>query len=733
MSDYQPRPFAPASTGALPPELHPLREQLAANAHEVWSAARMAQGWTWGPVRDDAQKQHPCLIPYDQLPESEKLLDRNAVAGALTAIMHFGWRLQPPAGSPGSLAIPADAADLRSAWDGRADDEHHAYPLENYRGIARRALQAGELLLASDAARAGLRHYPNDPELTYFAGRSLAEMHRPEAARALMESLITKGHDGSDALGLLARTYKDEGFSLIDHGRPASEAWTEAARIYGDAFARHQTYFNGINAATMAFFHGDDAGAKRLADAASRLARMELEAQPDSHWARATLGEAALLQQDWREAREHYSQAAAKAGPRSTDMASMGRQARRVVEEWKQRGGSSALETGWLDEVFPRTDVAVFSGHRFDRQGRTPPRLRETDAEALKARLAAWLARERPPAVFCSLSVGADLLFAEAALEQEIPVHLVLAASPEAIGRLEGEPFARWGQRFNQVCARAGSLMVLGTGTVSAAAFGHCNRVFAGLAWLKADNLDVRVRGLAVWNGCPGDDSGGTSECVDGWREQGMRVDVIEPPETAAGTACPAAGAEPTRRAKAPDDLVVRAMLFADIKGFSKLTEAEVFIFGRLFMGALASLLEKGPARHEMVNTWGDGVFVVFRDVVDAGRFALALRDLVRNEDWAARGLGQGLDIRIGLHAGPVLEIPEDPVLKRPQYYGAHVNRAARIEPITEVGQVYASDSFAALARLSPDTGLSFDYVGSVPLAKSFGHQRLFRIDYSKR
>lgn len=731
MPDYVPKPIAPGR--ALPPELHPLREQLAANAHEVWSAARLAQGWTWGPVRDDALKQHPCLVPYDQLPESEKLLDRNAVSGALAAIRHFGWRLQAPAGTPGTLSIPTDAAELRSVWDGRADDERHAYPLDDYRGVARSALRVGELLLASDAARAGLRHYPDDPELAYFAGRALAEMRRPRAARALIQPLIARGHDGSDALGLLARTYKDEGFALLARGRAAREAWAEAARIYGDAFARHQTYFNGINAATMAFFHGDDAGANRLADAAARLARLELETRPDSHWARATLGEAALLRQDWREARTHYAQAAAGAGMRSTDLVSMGRQARHVVEEWIHIGVLPAGGPGWLDEVFPRTDVAVFSGHRFDGQGRTPPRLREADAEALKTRLASWLARERPQAVFCSLSIGADLLFAEAAVEREIPVHLVLATSPGEIGRLEGEPFARWRRRFELVCSRAGSLTILGTGTPSPVAFGHCNRVFTGLAWLKADNLDVRVRGLAVWNGCPGDDSGGTSECVDEWRRQGMPVDVIEPLEGVAGAGRPAAGAEPTRREKAPDELVVRAMLFADVKGFSKLTEAEVFIFGRLFMGALATLLEKGPARHEMVNTWGDGVFVVFRDVVEAGHFALALRDLVRNEDWAARGLGQGLDIRIGLHAGPVLEIPEDPVLKRPQYYGAQVNRAARIEPITEVGQVYASDGFAALARLSPDTGLSFDYVGSVPLAKSFGHQRLFRLDYATR
>jgi class 3 adenylate cyclase/tetratricopeptide (TPR) repeat protein len=707
--------------------LHPLREQLAANAHEVWSAARVAQGWTWGPVRDDALKQHPCLVPYDELPESEKLIDRNAVAGALAAIMHFGWRLQPPVGTPGSFKIPTEAAALRCAWDARADDEQNPYPMDDYRKVAVCALRQGELLLASDAARAGLRHYSDDLRLAFLAGRALAEMRRPAAARALMEAFIAKGHDDSDALGLLARTYKDEGFVRLAAGRPAQEAWNRAADIYGDAFGRHRTYFNGINAATMAFFAGEDATAGQLAAEATALARLELETQPGSHWARATLGEAALLGQLWDEAGSHYRQAVSLAGPRSTDRVSMSRQAHRVVDEWIRRGGLSGGEPAWIEEFFPRHNVAVFSGHRFDRPDRENPRLRETDAETVQGQIATWLTRERPQAVFSSLSIGADLLFAESALAQEIPVHLVLATGPEEIRRLEGESFAHWHRRFDRVCAEAASVTILGTGQcpLTPVAFAHCNEVFTGLAWLKADSLDVNVCGLAVWDGRPGDGPGGTADCVEEWRAQGMPVEVIAPARTSTAAANPKPAQEP--------DLVVRAMLFADVKGFSKLSEAELFVFGRRFMESLASLLEKGPARHEMVNTWGDGVFVVFRDVVAAGRFALALRDLVKNENWTALGLSQGLGIRIGLHAGPVMEVAEDPVLKHPQYYGCHINRAARIEPITEVGQVYASDSFAALARLKPDTDFSFDYVGSIPLAKSFGKQRLFRVDYAAR
>ena len=77
--DYQPKPIDTASVN-LHPDILALTEQLAENAHEVWAVARLAQGWTFGTARDDAAKKHPCLIPYGDLPESEKVHDRNTDA-----------------------------------------------------------------------------------------------------------------------------------------------------------------------------------------------------------------------------------------------------------------------------------------------------------------------------------------------------------------------------------------------------------------------------------------------------------------------------------------------------------------------------------------------------------------------------------------------------------------------------------------------------------------------------
>jgi hypothetical protein len=90
---YQPQPLDTSQT-PLPPALKPLVEQLAENVHEQWSLLRISQGWQYGPQRDDAHKHHPCLIPYADLPESEKEYDRRTVEETVRAICLLGYRIE---------------------------------------------------------------------------------------------------------------------------------------------------------------------------------------------------------------------------------------------------------------------------------------------------------------------------------------------------------------------------------------------------------------------------------------------------------------------------------------------------------------------------------------------------------------------------------------------------------------------------------------------------------------
>ena len=92
---YKPNPVD-TSAVCLPQHLLELTERIAQNVHEVWAEGRIKEGWTYGTVRDDAKKQTPCLVPYDQLPESEKEYDRNTALETVRLIIKLGYEIKEP-------------------------------------------------------------------------------------------------------------------------------------------------------------------------------------------------------------------------------------------------------------------------------------------------------------------------------------------------------------------------------------------------------------------------------------------------------------------------------------------------------------------------------------------------------------------------------------------------------------------------------------------------------------
>ena len=92
-SDYRPEPLDTRDV-TLPDSLTPLIEALAENVHDTWAKGRMEAGWTYGAVCDDAKKQHPCLVPYSQLPESEKAYDRETAISTLKFICKMGYGIE---------------------------------------------------------------------------------------------------------------------------------------------------------------------------------------------------------------------------------------------------------------------------------------------------------------------------------------------------------------------------------------------------------------------------------------------------------------------------------------------------------------------------------------------------------------------------------------------------------------------------------------------------------------
>lgn len=93
MKEYIPSPID-TSDIELTDDLKQLVEQLARNVHDIWAVGRISDGWTYGPERNDTLKQHPCLIDYSELPESEKEYDRNTAMETLKMILKLGWKIE---------------------------------------------------------------------------------------------------------------------------------------------------------------------------------------------------------------------------------------------------------------------------------------------------------------------------------------------------------------------------------------------------------------------------------------------------------------------------------------------------------------------------------------------------------------------------------------------------------------------------------------------------------------
>ena len=90
--NYNPEPIDTSGV-TLTDGILELTELLARNAHDIWGRQRLSDGWRNGPKRDDEAKEHPCLVPYEELPESEKEYDRNAAMETLKAIIALGYTI----------------------------------------------------------------------------------------------------------------------------------------------------------------------------------------------------------------------------------------------------------------------------------------------------------------------------------------------------------------------------------------------------------------------------------------------------------------------------------------------------------------------------------------------------------------------------------------------------------------------------------------------------------------
>uniref|UniRef100_A0A8I3Q668 Ryanodine receptor 3 n=1 Tax=Canis lupus familiaris TaxID=9615 RepID=A0A8I3Q668_CANLF len=77
----------------LPPHLEKIRDRLAENIHELWGMNKIELGWTFGKIRDDNKRQHPCLVEFSKLPETEKNYNLQMSTETLKTLLALGCHI----------------------------------------------------------------------------------------------------------------------------------------------------------------------------------------------------------------------------------------------------------------------------------------------------------------------------------------------------------------------------------------------------------------------------------------------------------------------------------------------------------------------------------------------------------------------------------------------------------------------------------------------------------------
>ncbi len=734
-------------------DLEGIIEPLAAKVHEAWIRQRAAEGWTWGRVHNRELKQHPSLVPYAQLPDREKEIDRQTAWASILALLDFGFEILPPKPKSNDESLrfsqflqrlrsasTVPLSELRSMWS-QLCSEPFRYPAEIHLSLGDRILKQGEAILAYDVLSQGLdalepglggreTDEPLRRRLIQLLALALAQSGASGLAENLLRKLCEQGCSSPETLGLLGRVYKD--LARKADSPTARGQWLEQSlKSYLAGFEKAESALRpestsatvgdacycGINAAAVQVLRDKIPEARLLATRVKQICldwtgQTDVIGRATDYWLAATLAETELISGHVVEAEVAYRNAARLVHGNWRELSSTRRQVRLLSPHLGR-------DSSFVERLFPPISVVVFA----------PPALVRLAEEA---RMRDWEMRQRnevrqhltKAGVVCgyvSVLSPADLLFIEMMLESDREINVILPSS-RALCRQIFEAVPEWAARFDNVLARVQSVT---EDTQPSCLDETINLSFArlralGAGILRAQQLDAELHVWAVDN-CWSEARPTCSPILH-------RLDRRQYPyETMKETAWQdlSLSLQASRGGDSEQKYAIRAMLFGDVKGYSKLTDTELLRFAHHFMSRVSAVLEESSCGILSRRTAGDGLFLVFGDLEVAAVTALQLRDMVANTQWEKYGLPQNMGIRISLDAGPVYGF-RDPVTHHEDVCGAYVNRAARIEPITPPNEVYASEAFAAVQVATSPHALRFDYVGQTQLPKGFGMTRLY-------
>lgn len=374
------------------------------------------------------------------------------------------------------------------------------------------------------------------------------------------------------------------------------------------------------------------------------------------------------------------------------------------------------------EETGASGNVAVFCGHMFNSG---------SEAEtSLAHRICNHLNELDISVGYGPLACGADIVIAEALLERGAELNVVLPfAEEDFIAESVVSGGHDWEDRY-YACRNAARSISFATpsdyvGDDNQFAY---NTLYAmGLALLRSGKRRCEAYQIAVvsneFASFSATGKAGTKADMKLWRDLGRQTVTIPagnvprnlrfPPKPQVG--------DGTKR-------LIRSILFADYKGFSRLGERELPAFMHTVMGRIGQVLSDYGDHVQFRNTWGDAVYAIVDEPHVAASIALALQDALAD---IPRGLvpsGAVAGMRLGVHYGPIW-VGTDRITGNRLWYGGEVNRTARIEPVTPVGGVYCTESFAAALLMENWKECTFTSVGRVLLPKKYGEVELYRLE----
>lgn len=631
-------------------------------------------------------------------------------------------------------------------------------------------IDAGQTFKAYDIGKQALSLYPSHDSIKQGVALALLRTGAVDEAKRLITPVLERTYRYQPLDITTEYIHNSNVLALI-----YKESWRysrltddlEVARnLYHQSFRLQPTMRTGVNAAALSWMIGEDETCQQLAHAVLSLHDKTLSS-PDFH-SHSDAAQAMLLLGDIDAALSLYNKA--------VKIAPKGYQAIVEIREslfFLQAGGFTVPDQCF--KILTAPVVVVFSGQMIDFPDQINPIFPYRLEPFVRAEIDRQLDELKPQIGYSAASCGAELIFIEAMLERDAEVNIILPFVTEDFLE-ERVRFAgpRWERRFTQALSQAHYLQYathdqyLGHKSL----YQFANQVMHGTAAIRAQFLSGKPHLMvAIPPQLMSDSNNITASFIKQWPDTdnlhlidlkaiAQDAGVIEPtpppppPNPNLRVLTPrvempkephnvinlvAAKVQQTPKISEHERLI-KCLLFSDLAGYSKLQDQHIPEFLK-FMNELEAEMRSLPFPCESINTWGDAVFVVMENATQLAEYALRFRDIVERLGSKLYGVPAPIRARISLHGGPVYGA-NDPFLKRINYYGSHINRAARLEPVTVVGQVYATQQFVALLgaeqsvqrHLAEQQGLMFrprfvtEYVGSISLAKNFGSEPVYHI-----